>query len=264
MSEPPNDQANKAPMSPDPTSPVPTTLGPGAHKRKLKNYLIDPRFQFKYTGYSVGVAVLVSTVLVGFLWRSSHDVEVQSASAAAQATKAIEESKKLTEAVRTSIVRDYGDNPELLAQYMKDADENDRALAQQARTISEQNGRVIAQQRSMLASLIGGLSLMVMLIAILGVVVTHKVAGPIYKMRTLLRGVAAGKLSFKGRLRRGDELQEFFDDFVKMVDALRLRQAREVEELEAAMQIARAHGASAESIVKIELVHQEMKKALEE
>ena len=41
------------------------SLGPsipagGRHQRRLRNYLLDPPFQLKYSGYLVGIAVLLS------------------------------------------------------------------------------------------------------------------------------------------------------------------------------------------------------------
>jgi geranylgeranyl reductase len=54
-----------------------------------------------------------------------------------------------------------------------------------------------------------------------GIVFTHKVAGPIFKMKRLLRQVGAGKLVLRERLRKGDELQHFFEVFEEMVAELR-------------------------------------------
>ena len=73
----------------------------------------------------------------------------------------------------------------------------------------------------MLASLVGGLALMVAFIGVLGIYFTHKVAGPIYKMKGLLKRVGEGSLRVDSRLRRGDELQDFFDAFIEMVSSLR-------------------------------------------
>ena len=47
-------------------------------------------------------------------------------------------------------------------------------------------------------------------------------------MKRLLREVGAGKLVVRERLRKGDELQHFFEVFEKMVAELRRRQEAEV------------------------------------
>ncbi len=131
--------------------------------------------------------------------------------------------------------------------------------------VAAQQGKVAAQQRIMLTSVVGGLSLLVVLIGLVGIYITHKVAGPIHKMKLLLKQVGQGKLNFPRRgLRKGDELQHFFDEFLKMADDLKARQQKEVEHLEAAIESAKAGGASEESLVKILAVRDEMKKALAE
>ncbi len=67
---------------------------------------------------------------------------------------------------------------------------------------------------------------------LLGIVFTHKVAGPIFKMKRLLRQIGEGKLVLRERLRRGDELQDFFGTFERMVDDLRKRQMAEVAKVD--------------------------------
>ena len=76
-------------------------------------------------------------------------------------------------------------------------------------------------------------------------------------------GARDGKLHFKGKLRKGDELQDFFETFSAMVEQLRDRQAKEVKQLGEAIEGARKAGAAEEEIAKIVLVRDEMQKALE-
>jgi nitrogen fixation/metabolism regulation signal transduction histidine kinase len=249
-------------------SAAPPAGGPQApvrYKRSVKNYVIDPRFQFKYTSILVGFTVVVAIVLVSFLAKTSSDVVAQSEAATRQGQLAIAESRKVSDVVRMSVKDDpdYAANPELLESVNAATRERDKQFEAQEKTLKDQQATIAAQQRQMLLSLSLGLALMVIFVAAVGIYVTHKVAGPIYKMKMLLRGVEQGKLNFQGKLRKGDELQDFFEAFSRMVDALRQRQAREVEELEQAMALARESGASDQSIAKIELVHREMKAALD-
>jgi nitrogen fixation/metabolism regulation signal transduction histidine kinase len=246
-----------------PNPPAKPSMPPPKYKRSVKNYLIDPRFQFKYTGILVGVTLLVSGALIGVLWQTSREVVAQSQAVEAQGRKAVEESRKVSEVVRMSMKDDYSSNPELLEAFNASTKEADKTFDDQARALAAQQAGIAKQQSSMLTMLIAGLALMVLVTGLLGIYVTHKIAGPIYKMKMLLRGVEQGKLSFQGRLRKGDELQDFFEAFAAMVEALRSRQATEVKNLEQALQMARESGASGESIRKIELVHDEMKKALD-
>ena len=39
------------------------------YQRRLRNYLLDARFQLKYTGYLVATAILLSVALGSLLWK---------------------------------------------------------------------------------------------------------------------------------------------------------------------------------------------------
>ncbi len=222
----------------------------GRHQRSLKNYLVDSRFQLKYTAFLVGVTLSLSLILGVFLWSTSRQL--------------VAESNKVSDVVKMSIKDDpvYGDNPELTKAF------NDSAL--------ESDQRVLRQQHAMMTGVVGGLGVLVVLMGLLGIYVTHKVAGPVFKMKLLLRQVGSGKLNFEtGGLRKGDELQDFFEEFQDMVEKLKARQAQEVAALERALAGARAAdvacascGASREradrgSIAGIEDLRDAMKAALE-
>ncbi|MDB5218844.1 MAG: hypothetical protein JWO86_6771, partial [Myxococcaceae bacterium] len=157
----------------------------------------------------------------------------------------------------------YGDAPELKATFNSGAQDLDGQLEVKQKALRSQYDATIHQQNTMLTSLVAGLVLLVVLIGILGIYFTHKVVGPIYKMKMLLRQVGDGKLNFYGKLRKGDELQDFFVVFADMVEKLKDRQRREVTELESAMDAARASGASEDAISKIQHVRDEMKAALD-
>lgn len=221
------------------------------YKRSFKNYIVDSRFQLKYTGFIVVVAVAIAAPLGVFLWRTSEKVVQES-------QKVVEESRKVSEVVSLQISKDpiYGSDPELAKAF--GAESSGAAEKVEAQQKALANG-----QRTMMQVLVGALALMVLLIGLLGIYFTHKVAGPIYKMKMLLRQVGEGKLTFYGKLRKGDELQDFFETFSVMVEKIKERQKREVDGLDAAIEAARASGASDEAISKISGVRDEMKRALE-
>lgn len=221
------------------------------YKRSFKNYLIDSGFQLKWTARIIFVALAISLVLGAFLWRTSQTV-------IAQSEKVVQESKKVSDVVKMSIKNDpiYGADPELAKAFAGSSTVSDQE-------IEKQQTALIQGQTTMRVSLVGGLSLMVVLIGLLGIFFTHKVAGPVYMMKMLLRQVGDGKLNFNRKPRKGDELQDFFEVFATMVEKLKDRQRKEVEQLEEAIEAVRASGASEEAVSKIMLVRDEMKKALD-
>jgi nitrogen fixation/metabolism regulation signal transduction histidine kinase len=84
--------------------------------------------------------------------------------------------------------------------------------------------------------LVGALVLLVVLLAGAGILVTHKVAGPIYKMKRQIRALGKGSLQIPAPLRRGDELVDFFDTFNATVRSLRERQEMEIALLDKAIE----------------------------
>ena len=223
----------------------------GRHQRSIKNYLLDPGFQLKYTAYLVGVALTISVVLGLFLWRTSgHVVE--------ESNRVVDESRKVSDVVKMQIKDDpiYGANPELMQSFNDSAADSDNR-------VNAQQQKVVQQQHLMLYSVVGGLTLLVLLIGLLGVYITHKVAGPIFKMKQLLKQVGQGKLDFPRRgLRKGDELQHFFDEFLKMADELKARQESEMASLDEGIAAAKAAGASDEALGKLMTFREDMRRSL--
>jgi methyl-accepting chemotaxis protein len=193
---------------------------PGAYRRSFRNYLLDSRFQLKYTGFLVVMAVGISTIMGAVLYETTRAVVGES-------TALVEESKKVSEVSRMNVKDLASDSPELMTEFNREADAHDKVLA-------DQQASLIARQRWMIESLVGGLALMVVLIGLLGIYFTHKVAGPVYKMKRLLKQVGEGNLHVDARLRKGDELQDFFDAFAQMVASLRESEARQLHDVDAA------------------------------
>lgn len=208
----------------------------GSYKRSVRNYLLDSRFQLKYTGLMVGAALVISGVMGTVLYSTTRAMVEASAKVVEESTKVSEESKKVSEVSRMNIKDLAGDSPELLAEFNKEADEHDQAILAQEKAIADQQASLVHRQNVLLASLVGGLALMVGLIGMMGIYFTHKVAGPIYKMKRLLRQVGRGDLHVDARLRKGDELQDFFDAFQQMVTSLREIEKKQLDDIEGAIE----------------------------
>lgn len=234
------------------------------YQRSAKNYLLDPHFQLKYTGFLVGIAGTLSIVLGIVLWRTNSEILRQSHQAVEQGKltvaqsqetirrhqQAIEQSQIASDIVKMNIAKEYKDYPELAKIFNEDSEgkeaklkdeqeslKHDSAtLEQRARELERQADEVTGQQRMLVQVLVAVLSLLVVGVGIGGIVVTHRVAGPIFKMKRLLRQVGEGKLIVRERLRKGDELQHFFDTFEKMVDDLRARQTVEIARVDEAIE----------------------------
>lgn len=198
---------------------LPATSGPP--KRRLRNYLLDPRFQLKYTGMVVLVTVAVAAVLGYF---------------------AYDYSRGQTQALSIQMAMQPDLAPEVAANLEGWAEDQDRKV---------------------LMAILGGILILGLTLGLTGIVVTHKVVGPAYKVSKLLREVAAGHIKVESRLRKGDELQNVFEAFAKMVESLRTRQAEEIAQLEAAIARAREAGIPEETLRDIIEVRDKMQATLE-
>jgi methyl-accepting chemotaxis protein len=240
-------------VSMTPQSLSPQSLSPQDRRnRRLKNYLLDRRFQLKYSAYLGGLTLVLSLGLGLLLWHTSGAVIAQSRQTVEQGNQVVQrgremlvESQKVSEVVKMSIVKDpvYSENPELLDVFKADAakraerlNQQQKNLEQQATALRQRSNEIAQQQKTMLLTLTSVLTLLVVLISLAGIVVTHKVAGPIYKMKRQIRDVGEGKLRVPAPLRKGDDLVHFFEAFEKMVVKLRARQQVEIDRLEQAIQ----------------------------
>ncbi|MGA3122251.1 MAG: hypothetical protein ABSF69_15930 [Polyangiaceae bacterium] len=225
----------------------PKEPGTGTYKRYARNYLIDSRFQLKYAGFLVAIVIVISGVTGAVLYTTTRALVTESSAL-------VEESKKVSEVSRMNI-RDFAsDSPELWTEFNREANAHDKVIA-------EQQESLIRRERGMIVSLVGGLALMVVLIGMLGIYFTHKVAGPVHKMKRLLKQVGEGSLHVDARLRRGDELQDFFDAFTEMVASLRRSEAQQLGDVDAGLAALEA-GKSDEAVAALGRVRAAMKSAL--
>jgi nitrate/nitrite-specific signal transduction histidine kinase len=220
----------------------------GAHKRSVRNYLLDSHFQLKYAGLLVIVAVAISGVMGGVLYETTGAV-------VAESSALVDESKKVSEVSRMNLKDLASDSPELLTEFNREADAHDKVIA-------DQQASLIHRQQRMIGSLVGGLALMVVLIGMLGIYITHKVAGPVYKMTRLLKQVGDGNLHVDARLRKGDELRDFFETFTRMVGGLREIEKRQLTEIEGAL-AALERGAKDDAAAALARVRDVMKTAVD-
>ena len=162
------------------------TAAAGAKPGGRRSYLVDRRFQLKYS-IAMAAAGLVVAAVFGIWLHQAH----------AQATA-------------------------LLA-----PDPETRALVERS-------------DRLLLAAF-GGIALLLALaLGLLGVVITHRVAGPVFVMGHYLEVLASGRFPRMRTLRRTDDLRPFLRTFIDAVDTMKVREARHAVVLEDAVQRMRA------------------------
>ena len=109
-----------------------------------------------------------------------------------------------------------------------------------------------SSDRLMLFTLIGFGFILCAVLTIYGIAITHKVAGPLYKISHYFGSIRDDRLEPVVALRRGDQLQEFFDHFREMHEALRRRAEEEVAILTSAIAVLEAGAPTGEAARELE------------
>jgi hypothetical protein len=163
------------------------------YKRKLSNYLLDKKLQLRY--------VLLVTILSGVIAGALGYLIYQQKRAASE-----------------SIEKD------LQALTHADADQEDFQETVASGLESE--------DRALVYKMVGvGVGLVVILSLYL-LIMTHKVAGPLFKVSMYFDRMAVGRLGVVTPLRQGDMLQDFYVNFKDMHDAVRARAISDHETLD--------------------------------
>jgi methyl-accepting chemotaxis protein len=110
--------------------------------------------------------------------------------------------------------------------------DNLKAMDAPAEFLSQSTKALVDRDREVMLFLVLCLVGLVLAITVLGIYVTHKVAGPIYVMSRYLRDIGSGSLRDVRNLRKGDELLEFYETFQKMLASLQDREKRDIAVLE--------------------------------
>jgi methyl-accepting chemotaxis protein len=116
--------------------------------------------------------------------------------------------------------------------------------------------------QALLLQIIAGVLILAVSLGLTGVLVTHRVVGPAYKLKSLFRDVKEGHLRIRGRLRKGDELQDVFDEFEAMIETLRAKQRQEITQLEGIIARARSAGVSDEVAAELDGLRERMEAEL--
>lgn len=211
-----------------PTAPaaVPGARTPGASaKRHLRNYLLDARFQLKFTAYIVAIALCVASILGGFLWTTSKRLMEEAEVAVDARQKAAETSKELSNATLSNMAMEHMNDPAFTAQFDEESKKADAEFARAAEEIKIQKAELGRRQQYIWFALVGCMAGFVIFIGVATIITTHHIVGPLFRIKRLVNDVAGGRLKVpEYPLRERDELKDVFEAMTNMVRGLRERQ----------------------------------------
>ncbi len=231
------------------------------NQRKLSNFLLDSSFQLRHVGYSVAIAAVVGAIGAAALWRSEK-VLIRQAEVAVQAREgAANEARELGRTALTRKLLGRFDDPTFERVLREQSQEIDARFEAERQAIAKDRQALVGRERTALAALAAAFLAFVALVALAMIVVTHRIAGPVYRFRVLAEEVGKGRLPKARALRGGDELQTLHSTFTWMIGQLRERESGELEKLEKALAAARA-GAPADVVAALEPLRDEKRERI--
>jgi HAMP domain-containing protein len=237
-------------MSDNPNQPK--TKGAGRSDRKVKNFLLDARFQLKFAGYIVVLTLIVAGMLGAFLGYTTSTLFGQAQLAVDARSKAAETSKELGTCTLNNDLAKNLDNPDFDKQLTERSEAIDKTYEAEKASVIEAKAQLVTQQKVTLIALVGGLLMFVVFIGLASIVTTHRIVGPLFRVKRMAHEVSAGKLRPpQYGLRPGDELKDVFEAFAGMVGYLRQRQEADLRAVDAALALAKEKGQDTSMLEKL-------------
>ncbi len=167
---------------------------PPKFKRRLSNYLLDKQMQLRYVIAVTAVSMVIAGALGWLIYRQEHRASEDLVAGLADLT---------------------GDDASL-AEYQRDTEKD-----------------IASRDRELVFQMVGvGLGLTLILSGYL-IIMTHKVAGPLFKVGIYMEQMAEGRMGNTTPLRKGDMLREFYDAFCEAHGAIRTRMKSDTEAMSA-------------------------------
>jgi nitrogen fixation/metabolism regulation signal transduction histidine kinase len=234
-----------------------------ARSRSARHYLLDPRFQLKWTGYLVVVVLAVMAslgVLIGNMASRTADT---AQIAVTQAEKANKESQINNQLARSAVEAADPENATLAGVMNEQLEEVDKKQAHNLEEVKRLQADITRDRRDLRLLLLGTGVALLMLLSLMGIVITHRIVGPVHKMKRLLRKVSTGRLLVDERLRKGDELEELFETFLQMTHSLRAQQKARIVTLDATLKYAETTNAAPEVVDGLRALRAQMTLGIE-
>jgi len=190
-------------------------------QRKVRNYLIDRRFQLKYTGMVLLVTVSVASGLGLVAYRFSRGQ---------------------TEALKAQIAAQPDLDSETASYLDQESEDVDRSVRN---------------------AIVTGVLFLTFALGLTGIIVTHRVVGPAYRLKRLFEHVGKGRLEVTTGIRKGDELQELYHSFSQMVESLRDQRAGEIAQLEQTLIKMESAGVQSAYITELRAVIERIRKTVD-
>lgn len=249
-----------------------------AYKRSWKNLLINKRYQLRFTLFMAGLAAVLMTLLGWWVMRVAGEAtNVAKSRQRGRICPALPEEDVAPAAVRAPVKVDVGelkDEPAAAPDPDDDdgrhrvvmepstikieeppppppprpsmsAAERQQILAERdacERDITAQIAAIEGNNRRILYVMVGSGVLLTLGLALFGIKMTHKVAGPLHKVTLYLGKMRDGRYDKVYDLRKGDQLLEFYEHFKHAHAGVTAMEKADIERVKAALDAVTADG----------------------
>ena len=200
------------------------------HRRSIRNFILQPRFQLKYTGMVVASTVFVASIL-GY------------------------------------IAYDYsrGQTQLLSIQRMAEAEAKANQQGQPIDPAFYENlmSYSLQEDRRVLSAIVLGIIALVLAVGGTGIVITHRLVGPVYRLKYLFAIVRDGNWGVPGALRKHDELQDLFEAYRDMLAGLREQRHAELEQLDQVLALAEVSDTSDEVLGELRALRERLRRVMQ-
>lgn len=121
--------------------------------------------------------------------------------------------------------------------------ENSRLLELEGGVDALFQAQLADADNAVLLTIVGSFVIFLVLLTVLSIFITHRMAGPIYVMRRHVKTLARGSIPQIRALRRGDEFGDFYETLVRAVAAIEHRTHEEVAVMSDALEALKASDA---------------------
>src|SRR5688572_4449405 len=142
--------------------------------RRKQPYLLDPRFQLKWTGYLVVVVVLVMAGLGFVIARTTEHASNTASIAVKQAEKAFEESRSNNILARRTVQLAGGENAALQAVMDESLGEVEAQSEKNLADVRNTQADIVRDRQNIQRLLIGAGIALLALLSFMGVMITHR------------------------------------------------------------------------------------------
>jgi len=205
-------------------------MGKPRYKRSVANMLVDKKFQLKYTLFVMVLCLAIYGVLGGLYY-----------SEMAASTELMDINKSVSGAFTRAADKPASQDDEFLKSLDLPAGDDEYVKSTLKELDEEIKPELASRDTRAVYVMLAAVAFLVLALAVAGIYMTHKVAGPLYALTLFMNAAIEGRWKSIRPFRQGDEFVWLAESFQKLVRSIKVTHERELEALKLIESHAREH-----------------------